>query len=398
MKRLATLFLLFIGTFLNAQNVTIPDANFKTALIEEGVDTNGDGEIQLSEAEVVLDLGVGQRNISSLEGIQSFTSLINLSCSINQLVSLDLTQNLMLESLRCAANQLENLDVSENLFLKILICNSNELASLDVSLNLNLERLWVMNNELSSLDITQNTELEIVWCYTNQLTSLDVSQNSKLERLWCSSNLLTDIDVSQNISLETLACYGNLLTNLDVSQNLSLGGLACSNNQLSSLDLRQNINLEYLECQQNLLHSLFLNNGNTGNISTMISYENIDLTCIQVDDENANYPECGGFPITGWCVDEWSFYNDKCNLGLTNSESNRITLYPNPVEDILSLSAPNTVILSAVIYAINGKEVGQFNSRSEGVTEINISRLETGMYFLKLDLEDGQITKRIIKK
>ena len=39
-----------------AQNVTIPDPNFKAALIAEGVDTNQDGEIQTTEAETITDI------------------------------------------------------------------------------------------------------------------------------------------------------------------------------------------------------------------------------------------------------------------------------------------------------------------------------------------------------
>jgi hypothetical protein len=44
---------LFGITTLSAQNVTIPDANFKTYLVgNPAINTNGDGEIQVSEAAV----------------------------------------------------------------------------------------------------------------------------------------------------------------------------------------------------------------------------------------------------------------------------------------------------------------------------------------------------------
>ena len=81
------LLLIFILAYevSNAQIVNIPDPNFKTALIDEGVDTNNDGEIQVSEAEAVLSLNVSNRAISSLEGIQSFINLEDLFCSNNEL-------------------------------------------------------------------------------------------------------------------------------------------------------------------------------------------------------------------------------------------------------------------------------------------------------------------------
>ncbi len=42
--------------------VTIPDHNFLRALIDLGVDENGDGIISLEEAEVIISLDVAHRN------------------------------------------------------------------------------------------------------------------------------------------------------------------------------------------------------------------------------------------------------------------------------------------------------------------------------------------------
>lgn len=55
MKKLFTsIFILcFLEQVLIAQNVTIPDANFKVALINGGIDKNNDGEIQIRETELV---------------------------------------------------------------------------------------------------------------------------------------------------------------------------------------------------------------------------------------------------------------------------------------------------------------------------------------------------------
>ena len=54
--------------------VSIPDANFKNALLNNNtvIDTNGDGEIQVSEAEAVTNLWVSNENINNLKGIEFF--------------------------------------------------------------------------------------------------------------------------------------------------------------------------------------------------------------------------------------------------------------------------------------------------------------------------------------
>jgi hypothetical protein len=55
--------------------VEIPDTNFLSALINKGVDTNGDSKISYAEAEVVTELIISSSGIISLEGIQAFTHL-----------------------------------------------------------------------------------------------------------------------------------------------------------------------------------------------------------------------------------------------------------------------------------------------------------------------------------
>src|SRR5690554_564552 len=143
---------MMMGSFLHAQIVNIPDVNFKNALIEAGVDTNGDGEIQISEAEAVINLNVNGKDISSLEGIESFVNIEELKCSSNNLVTLDMSQNPNLQRLDCERNQLTALDVYQNTNLKILACYTNQLNNLDVSQNINLEILDCPRNHLNILD------------------------------------------------------------------------------------------------------------------------------------------------------------------------------------------------------------------------------------------------------
>lgn len=91
MKILSFLFTFF--SFIcttNAQIVTIPDPNFKAKLIANGVDTNADGEIQESEALNVTGLYLDNANISSLQGIQSFSNATSLWCSYNPLTEINL--------------------------------------------------------------------------------------------------------------------------------------------------------------------------------------------------------------------------------------------------------------------------------------------------------------------
>jgi uncharacterized protein YjdB len=188
-------------------NIDIPDANFKAYLVQN-FDTDGNGEISLSEAAAVTTITCGKRSIASMEGIQYFTALTILWCYSNQLTSLDLSKNTALTYLFCDNNQLTSLDVSTNTALTFLGCLDNHFTKLDVSKNIALTELRCGNNELTSLDVSKNTLLQNLYCCGSQLTSLNVSNNIALANLDCRINHLASLDLSNNTALQ-FATVGN---------------------------------------------------------------------------------------------------------------------------------------------------------------------------------------------
>lgn len=126
--------------------------------------------------------------ITSLKGLEYFTSLQILYCNYNQLTQLDVSRNTELTDLYCYGNKLTQLDVSRNLGLKVLDCNSNQLTQLDVSRNAKLESLKCCYNPLTRVDVSSNTELEWLACNSNKLEGMDISKNLKLKRFICYDN------------------------------------------------------------------------------------------------------------------------------------------------------------------------------------------------------------------
>ncbi len=152
----------FIGF---GQNVYIPDANFKAYLVgNTAINTNGDAEIQVSEAATFNDtIDCDNNNIYDLTGIEAFISLNTLSCNYNNLTNLDLSNNIELISVDCAYNQITTIDVS----------NNNDLIMLSAE-----------NNLLSSIDVTNNTQLINLICYSNQLLIADVRNGNNINAEW----------------------------------------------------------------------------------------------------------------------------------------------------------------------------------------------------------------------
>ncbi|MCP4312343.1 MAG: T9SS type A sorting domain-containing protein [Bacteroidetes bacterium] len=282
MKRIGLILMTIILVALPmfSQNVNIPNANFLAALIEKGIDTNEDGLISTTEAEVATYLDVSAKNISDMTGIESFINLDTLVCHNNQLTSLDVSNNIALESLICFTNRLTSLDVSNNIKLSKLDCGINQLTSLDVSKNMALTSLSFVANQLTSIDVSNNTALTSLHCRANQLTNLDFSNNVALTLLNCYANQITSLNVSNNIALKRLFCFGNQLTSLDVSNCTALEELDCFENQLTSLDVSNNSALWELGVSDNQLTSLDVSN-NTGLLELWVSnnqFSSIDIS------------------------------------------------------------------------------------------------------------------------
>lgn len=284
MKNLLFFLCLLCGVIgsTQAQNVNIPDANFKAKLISLGVDTSGDGNIQVVETQAITSLDVGSSNIANLTGIEAFINLTLLSCSSNQLTSLDVSNNVNLITFYCSSNSLTSLDVSNNVSLVGLTCNGNQLTSLDVSNNVNLTGLYCSHNQLTNLDISNNVNLMVFDCQFNSLTNLDVSNTLNLMNLYCNSNSLMSLYLPNSGILKNLYCNTNQLTDLDVSNNINLQELNCSNNQLTRLDISNNKNITNLNCSINKLISLGLKNGDIlSTISFNFNYNpNLSYICI----------------------------------------------------------------------------------------------------------------------
>ncbi len=413
----------------HSQIVNIPDANFKDKLVnrncvdidgdgigDDDVDTNNDGEIQLVEAQAVLRLDVGEGvtsfHINTLEGIQSFTNLQVLRCGPNNLTSLDLSQNLDLISLNCSFNQLTSLNIVEHINLVSLLCYNNEFTTLDISQNTNLEVLECKVNQLTSLDISQNFKLTSLWFSFNdittidvahlvdleelrfslaQLTEIDVSHNLNLRLIYFPENQISNIDLTQNIALEDIYFDDNLIPQIDFSQNPNLTTVTCRNNSLISLDLSQNPNLNWLRCNNGTLSNLNINNGNNINITLMEAQDNPNLTCIQVDDENATYPVCDPQNYSGWCKDSTTIYSENCALGLEDNNSIVFTMFPNPAQNVLNIESMER-IESIKIYSLHGQL-----TKEESSIAIDVSAFTSGLYFAQVYTNGKTTTKKFIK-
>ncbi len=236
-------------------STTFPDNVFRE-WVELHCDKNSDGSLSEDEILQCTAILVNNAGITSLEGIEFFPYLRELSCNNNNISSLNVSNNTALTRLFCSHNNLNSLDVSNNTALTHLSCNDNSLNSLDLSNNTALKNLFCIGNNLSSLDVHNNTTLAYLNCRNNNLSSLNVSNNTALTYLYCEDNNLSSLNVSNNTALTDLNCGANNLSSLNVSNNTALKNLSCEDNNLSSLNISNNTALTMLLCSYNNISQL----------------------------------------------------------------------------------------------------------------------------------------------
>lgn len=159
-----------------------PIIEFKDPLVLQALiksyDENGDGHISQNEVNEITRLELSNLGIRSFDEIAYFPNVKRIFLQGNQLTSLDVSNNMLLESLHCNNNQLTTLDVSNNVLLETLRCGKNLLTTLDVSSNVALSTLDISNNQLlTSIDLRNNINLDRFYCWYNKLTVLDLSKN-----------------------------------------------------------------------------------------------------------------------------------------------------------------------------------------------------------------------------
>ncbi|UPT70497.1 MAG: T9SS type A sorting domain-containing protein [Flavobacterium sp. JAD_PAG50586_2] len=435
MKKLYAILFLIFTLITNAQIVNIPSGNLKARLLASSntnqiassqpviynpvdgsysvsnytkIDANNDGEIQVSEAEVITYLNLlssTNPNVPNIIGIESFVNLQYFDCSdifTSSVTSLDLSQNTALLYFNCFSNNISTLNTSQCLSLETLSIGSNNFTSFDVSHLTALKSFGCTSNNLTNLDISQSLLLTDLACGDNQLTTLNLSQNASLKFLSCNANPLISLDISQNSLLKVLSCFSCALPNLDVSHNPLLDYIQCSNNLITSLDLSNNIllksfyadntqltvldfsnapNLEYLSCHNSQLATLNLSQNTL--LKELYCYNN-SLADLDVQNTALTRLDCSinqlnslllknGNPLT------WSILNFGSNPSLhyicADEEDSvfvqqKINSYG--ISSTCQLNSYCSFTPGATFYTIQGSIYFDSNDNGCDVTDINI--------------------------
>jgi Secretion system C-terminal sorting domain len=412
MKKLLLLFTILLLSFhVHSQIVNIPDPVFKNVLVneqvadlngngefDEDVDTNNDGEIQVSEAEAVLGLSILANVIESLEGIEYFTSLTFLRCVGNLLTELDVSALVHLEILKCYSNNIDSINVNGLTQLSQLWVAWNQMENIDLSTLQNLYWIYCTDNQLNSLDVSGLYNLEAIWADSNAIPSIDLTDNTLLFDISLSNNLLSSIEVNFLQNLQFLNLSNNLLTEIDVSNLNSLVDFKIGYNNLTELDC-STTGVQVIHCENNPnLSTINVQNGVISHSDPDLLYwgfyfydlPSLEFICMDPGEWQAlsvsGYDPANVVVATG----------PDCTLGIEDISSNDFSLYPNPVNDELNLRA-NEEITSVSIHNVLGQEL--YNSNVDALeTTIDLSNFAKGTYIINVTVGKDTFTRKLIKE
>ncbi|CAM3410334.1 hypothetical protein [Aequorivita lipolytica] len=192
-----------------------PFVHFEDMVLKEiilnnfDINTNKDNEISFEEATAYKGaIDVSFNTIESLTGIEKFVNIIALNCANNKLNTLDMSNNLSLESLNCGNNPFYEIDLSPNTKLTHLDIRTTKIATLDLSKNTNLVVIkGVCNYNLKTVNVRNNSNDKIlIFFFGLNNTTLECVQVDDIDY----SNTITNWIIPEN-AIYSLNCFDNIL-------------------------------------------------------------------------------------------------------------------------------------------------------------------------------------------
>jgi predicted GH43/DUF377 family glycosyl hydrolase len=332
-----------IGYAESSPFVEIPDTAFLYALIDKGVDTDGDSLIHYKEAEEITYLDVSEKNISDMTGIEAFFNL---------------------DTLYCAQNQLTSLDVSGNRALKILNCDSNQLNSLDIS----------NNTELGYLHISDMPALYdvCIWDWPFPPAGVEIDTTG-------SPNVYFTLDCWDKPPI----VYDTIFYLEENSpKNTTVGFVRAT------------------DPENNLLDFAIID----GNINETFSIYNSGLIRV-ANVDSLDYESMPQFVLTVVVTEREGPFSDTAIVTINlndvvdiraHESMNKLTIHPNPASSSIKIETCISYLHNIEITSLNGKLI--FSKEMAGsVCQIDLSSFRKGVYFITIRSKDFVITKKIIK-
>jgi hypothetical protein len=430
------------GFSSKAQNVNIPDVNFKAYLVgNSSINTTPDSEISLSEAAAYnATINCAGLGITDMTGIEAFTGYITVNCSGNLITTLDFSANTHLGGmLEVGYNPLTSLVLPSN--ITSLKCQNTQLTTLDLTPAAGLTNMWSMMTPFTSIDFSNSAALIGMNIDGNHMTTIDLSSLTSLQWINATQTYLTALDVSVCPALNSLNCsMSDFLTELNVANgnNMSFapGSFDATLSPLLTCVTVDNVSFANavwnnavdnavsfsLNCAagtplatsltiqgQGGVNTITTDGGTLQIVSTILpvaaagqtvwwgiavgaSLASIDANGMLTAIDNGSVT-VGGLTSDGTNLSANTVITISNQvLGLTSMVDSKFNLYPNPAISHLMITTENQ-IESISIFNMLGELVQQENESA-----FSVENLMKGIYLINVTTTFGLIQTRFVKE
>jgi Leucine-rich repeat (LRR) protein len=393
--------------------------------------------LDLSDCKSLSYLDCNNNLLTSIQA-NNLSSLCQMWCNNNQLTHLDVSNNTALEILYCRNNLLKTLDITNCISLVDLDCRYNNLNALDISTNKVLHALWCNNNQFYFSGLPSKLPVPWGYVYWPQDTieggkiyydaGIDLSKEYSVEGYF-TQFFWFDITDGEETPLElegvngffsltedyinkrlrckmTNAAFPYLTGNNILVYEVTIKQFCEAVNNLEAEKQNNNsILLTWSKPESNLTvegYSVYRNEQLQNNeLLTVTSYLDKNI----LDGKYEYYVETH---YTNGCISEKSnIVTEMIGVGIkpiTNYEL-RITVYPNPTSGVLKIGIAGQArndVRCIEVFDVYGRTVGAkfpsnelegWQPQADGVV-LNISNLKSGIYFVRIETENGSITKK----
>jgi hypothetical protein len=394
MKKIVILILGLAFQIVGAQTINFQDINFKNALLElpinynsngtifPMIDANNDDEITQAEALLVEKLNLSYAELNDLTGLQYFTNLKSFetlffngtSFTYPTLINLE---NLTLSNAVTGQSNLVNLNLSSNVNLKTVSCYTSA-ATVNVN-NLSQLTNLTLSGNFTSLNVNDAEDLLFLNVQA-PLSSINLSNNTKLININLSGTTFTSLNLSTCLNLEIIEISNGEMQTLNLGNIEHVRYLFVPNNKLTSLNANNLFNLEIVNCQNNQLTNLFLENETIEQEVDFSGNPNLASICCDANEIVYVQNDCN---ILG--------YNT--NVASCASVTRQISMFPNPVKNLLHLSAGEN-IEKVEFFTSNGLLV---MTSTDANNPIDMENIPAGMYFIKVYIANEVNVMKVIK-
>lgn len=144
---------------------------------------------------------------------------------------------------------------------------------------------------------------------------------------------------------------------------------------------------------ENIEYTISVKDIEGDNLSNVIVYliDNLENELVNLSETNYTFTSGKGI------------YNGRFTIQFervlaTGEESfDNIKIYPNPSSDIIHIISNDEKIISAEVYGIRGRVIDEIFFDETSGSKLDISHLETAVYFVKINTESGTVVKRVLK-